>query len=209
MDVTIILATHSTALLAALAEGGDTHVAFMRRNDKTLTFKDVTDVDKAVLPIFGAHPLSNVFNQAPILLIEGEDDERVWQQAVRSANGQLRIYPCAVNGIAHLADYEKEVNNIIEAVYDNAKAFSLRDRDVHPELIDSVGHVIRMRLSCRAAENLMLTDDALTLGGTNWATFQEKIFNWANSNEDHHYYDEVMAFLDGGLDRKGLACSCG
>lgn len=201
--LSIILATHSTALLAGLAEGGEVRLAFKRRGVTNLAFSPVSDVDQAILPIFGAHPLSNVFNQAPALLIEGEDDERVWQQAVRSGQGRIRLYPCAVEGIDRLSDYETEVNNIIDAVYDNAKAYSLRDRDLHPEMIADVGHVTRMRLSCRAAENLMLSDDVLVSVGTDWATFQDRVQAWVAANGGHQYHGEMAAFVDAGFDRKG------
>lgn len=76
-SVTLILATHSTALLAGLASDPETRVAFKLRGNTTLEFKPVTDIERKILPIFGAHPLSNVFNESPILLVEGEDDERI------------------------------------------------------------------------------------------------------------------------------------
>lgn len=201
--LSIILATHSTALLAGLAEGGEVRLAFKRRGATNLAFSPVSDVDQAILPIFGAHPLSNVFNQAPALLIEGEDDERVWQQAVRSGQGRIRLYPCAVEGIDRLSEYETEVNNIIDAVYDNAKAYSLRDRDLHPEMIADIGHVTRMRLSCRAAENLMLSDDVLASTGTDWATLQARVRAWVEANAGHQYHADMEAFVEGGFDRKG------
>jgi energy-coupling factor transporter ATP-binding protein EcfA2 len=201
--VTLILATHSTALLAGLAERAQTQVAFMQRKQYSLTFKTVSDVDRAILPVCGAHPLSNVFNQSPLFLIEGEDDERVWQQAVRSASGHIRIFPCVVDGTAHFSEFEMEANKIIGAVYDNACAYSLRDRDLDPELIDDVGYIVRMRLSCRAAENLMLSNEALSLGGTNWNILQEKIRQWVEANRAHQYHAEVLTFIDLGLDRKG------
>jgi predicted ATP-dependent endonuclease of OLD family len=55
-SVTLVLATHSTALLAGLADDEGTKVAFKRRESSALTFKRITDVDRAILPIFGAHP---------------------------------------------------------------------------------------------------------------------------------------------------------
>lgn len=201
--LSIILATHSTALLAGLADGTDVRLAFKRRGETQLDFRPVSEVDQAILPMFGAHPLSNVFNQSPALLIEGEDDERVWQQAVRSGQGRIRLFPCAVEGVDRLAEYETEVSNIIDAVYDNAKAYSLRDRDEHPELIADEGHVTRMRLSCRAAENLMLSDDVLASTGTTWPALQDKIRAWAAANAGHQYHADVVAFIDGGFDRKG------
>lgn len=200
--VTIILATHSTALLGGLAEDPDTHVAFMRRGGTDLHFDPVTAVDRAILPIFGAHPLSNIFNQAPILLVEGEDDERIWQQAVRSANGAIRLYPCVVEGIGGFTEYETEVNNIIESVYDDAIGYSLRDRDLDPEEIDDIGHISRMRLSCRAAENLMLSDDVLRLAGVDWTALQERINTWIATNVSHQYFGAMHAFVQEGCIRK-------
>jgi predicted ATPase len=199
----LVMATHSTALLAGMSESDQTSVAFMKRGDRDIIFKTMTDVDRAILPIFGAHPLSNVFNQAPVLLVEGEDDSRVWQQAVRSSNGRIRVYPCDVGGVDKFPDYENEVSNIISAVYDDACGYSLRDRDLHPEQIENVGPVIRMRLSCRAAENLMLSDQALALAGTDWPTFQEKLRAWIKSNAGHQYHRDVIAFSENGFDRKG------
>jgi len=200
--VTIIIATHSTALLAGLSEIDGTSVAFMRRGEMEIRFKPVTDVDRAILPIFGAHPLSNVFNQAPILLLEGEDDERIWQQSIRSARGGISIYPCVVGSIDALAEYENEVSNLIQAVYDDAKGFSLRDRDTTPEHINDVGPVIRMRLNCRAAENLMLSDDALNLAETDWPELQRLLQKWILSNATHQYHNEAQAFANEGFKRK-------
>ena len=114
--VTLVIATHSTSLLAGLSKKPDVCVAFMRAGEQEISFKPVTDVDRSILPIFGAHPLSNVFNEAPILLIEGEDDERLWQQAVRSSEGRIRVYPCVVDGVDSFTEYETEVSNLIEAI---------------------------------------------------------------------------------------------
>jgi hypothetical protein len=85
------------------------------------------------------------------------------------------VQPCSVDSVDNLKTYEDEVNRIIAAVYDNARAYSLRDRDLHPEMINDEGNVVRMRLSCRAAENLMLADDALLKAGIDWATLKARI----------------------------------
>jgi len=74
---TLIIATHSTPLLSALSRTCGTKFAFMRYGQKEIRFSSVDDTCRKVLPVFGAHPLSSVFNESPILLVEGEDDERV------------------------------------------------------------------------------------------------------------------------------------
>lgn len=203
VPVYLIIATHSTSLLAGLAECDETRVAFMRRKDAELNFRVVSELDRLILPIFGAHPLSNVFNEKPILLLEGEDDERIWQQAVRSSMGGLMIYPRHVEeGVTALADFETEVNVIIETVYDNARGYSLRDRDSHQGDIADVGHIVRMRLDCRSAENLMLSDDVLSLAGVKWPALQERILKWVETNTAHNYQPQMQAFVVGGFDRK-------
>ena len=117
----IIIATHSTAILGALESYTNTHLAFMTFDQKELDFKGISAVYKKVLPVFGAHPLSNVFNEAPILLVEGEDDERIWQQVVRSSDSKIKIYPCSVDSISSMNSFEQEAQKIIRTVYDNAK----------------------------------------------------------------------------------------
>lgn len=200
---TLLIATHSTALLGAMSEDSRTRVAFMRFGETNIVFAPVSDAHRRVLPVFGAHPLSNVFNQAPVLLVEGEDDERIWQQAVRSARGAIRVYPCGVDGITALAEFETEVAMILDAVYDNAIGYSLRDRDDGPTGIDDIGPVKRMRLSCRNAENLILTDCVLAQAGVDWPSLKARIERWLANNGGHPHYAAMFAFRESGFDRKG------
>src|ERR1700722_17056151 len=117
---TILLATHSTAILSALVDYKAASLALMRAGDKHLTFDSIDDQYKKILPVFGAHPLSNVFNQAPVLLVEGEDDERIWQQAVRSSNGRIKVYPVVCGSVDEMKPYEDRAGKIISSVYENA-----------------------------------------------------------------------------------------
>lgn len=134
----IFLATHSTAILGALEDFEGTHIEFMIAGQKELNFKKISDEYRKILPIFGAHPLSNLFNQSPILLVEGEDDERIWQQAIRTSNKKLKLYPCSTDGISNMPAYEQDVEQIIMAVYDDASAFSLRDKDENTSNIEDL-----------------------------------------------------------------------
>jgi len=167
-----------------------------------LRFHPITEAYRNILPIFGAHPLSNVFNAAPILLVEGEDDDRLWQQAIRSSKGRIKVFPCPVEGISELTEYEADANEIIASVYDDAVGYSIRDRDTDPEHIDDLGNVVRMRLSCRAAENLMLADETLAMIGTNWDTTKVRLAEWLELNSAHIYFADVLAFSAEGFDRK-------
>ncbi|MEO6331691.1 MAG: AAA family ATPase [Gemmatimonadaceae bacterium] len=191
---TLVLATHSTAFLSAASADAATRIAFLRYGDTDIAFKEIDYTLKRILPVFGAHPLSNVFNEAPVLLVEGEDDERIWQQAVRSANGRIAVYPVAVDNITNLGAFEQEVALILDAVYDNAVGYSLRDRDEGSTEIDDVGSVRRFRLNARAAENLLLSDDVLGRAGVTWAELQGRVSSWVAGNATHPHFGAISIF---------------
>lgn len=198
--ITVFIATHSTAFLGSL-DPSLTHICFMRSGETNYDFLPISEALEKTLPIFGAHPLSNVFNNSPVLLVEGEDDERIWQQAIRSSRGRIKIWPCAAGDVQSLDEYEDTVSSIIDAVYDNAKAYSLRDRDDDPYDITDKANVIRARLNCRAAENLILSDDVLTLLGTTWTEMQTRIAEWVSANPNHSK-NSFMTIFSRNFDRQ-------
>jgi energy-coupling factor transporter ATP-binding protein EcfA2 len=199
---TVLIATHSTAILGSLSGFEEATVAFMRSGDRQLSFRPITESLDRILPVFGAHPLSNVFNERPILIVEGEDDERVWQQAVRSSRGRIEIYPVSCSGVGGMHDYEEEVRQVVSSIYDAPQAFSLRDRDDGPEEINDLPPVSRMRLSCRAIENLILCDDVLAAFGLDWDGAKERIARWIDSQPEHVRFDDMVAFQASGYPRK-------
>jgi len=199
----VLLATHSTSLMAALAYVSSVHIAFMKSDDVDLSFVPLNEVHRRVLPVFGAHPLSQVFNESPILLVEGEDDERIWQQAVRSSNGRLRLFPRAVNGGGGMNEFEEVAAGLLRAVYDDPRGYSLRDGDNVPgQPLEDLPPLVRLRLNCRSAENLIVSDEVLAAMGTEWATLERQLQSWLASTAEHEYRDEVIAFRDSGFDRR-------
>lgn len=157
-----------------------------------------------ILPIFGAHPLSNLFNQNPILLVEGDDDVRIWQQAIRTSNGVIKFYPCSVGGIGNMNDYEASVIEIINGVYDDAKAFSLRDRDEGDENTIDTPPLVRLKLSCRAAENLILTDEVLSSLHMTWEQMVTEIEKWLLTFATHSKFATMNEFKNGRYNRKNF-----
>ncbi|HKB88361.1 MAG TPA: AAA family ATPase [Patescibacteria group bacterium] len=203
-DFTVVIATHSTAILGELSTYPMSGIALMKSGDVELVFSPISEVFRKVLPVFGAHPLSNIFNQAPVLLLEGEDDERIWQSVVRSSSGRIKIFPVFCDSVDQMNNYELETKKIIDAVYDKAKAYSLRDKDDNPESINDILPVTRMRLSCRNAENLILTNEVISKVSMNWNTVKQKIDLWLAINQTHPKYAEMQSFKDGGYDRKNF-----
>lgn len=198
----VLIATHSTAILGALESFSNTHIAFMTFGQKKIEFKPISEAYRKILPVFGAHPLSNIFNMVPILLVEGDDDERIWQQVVRSSQGRIRLYPCSVDGISNMNSFEQETQQIIKSVYDDAKAYSLRDRDINNDNVEDMPPIIRMKLSCRNAENLLLADEVLLELETNWDQVKESIDKWLDENSQHPHFEIMRKFKADGYLRK-------
>lgn len=199
----ILIATHSTALTAALAANEETRLCFIRKGSTTLDFRPASECLRRVVPVFGAHSLSSIFNQYPLLLLEGEDDVRIWQRAVRVSNGSLKLYPVETGGNGELDKYEAETAEILQSVYDTPQAFSARDRDDSPDTpLPAVGPVLRFQLHCRAAENLLLSDDVLESLKCRWDELVARIEAWIQANPKHVHIEYMTAFKNGGYLRK-------
>lgn len=201
----VAIATHSTVVLSSLcASSPNVRIGFKEFGNQLLSFRPTNDILKSILPMFGTHPLSSVFNKKPPLILEGEDDERIWQSAARSSQGRISIYPCVAGDVQSINRHEISANEVISSVYDNAKAFSLRDRDDTQYEIDDLGSVVRCRLMCRCSENLIVSDDVLSELGTDWDTLRIMIERWITDNPSHSQSPDAVAFQDGGWDRMGF-----
>ena len=61
----------------------------------------------------------------------------------------------------------------------------MRDGDGIEGEMEDEGLVIRCRLMCRNAENLLLSEDVLEELNTNWNELKGRIENWMLSSSDH------------------------
>lgn len=200
-ELIIFIATHSTAFVGAFTDYENATFGLISFEQKEIDFKKINEVYKRILPVFGAHPLSNLFNEAPIFLIEGEDDLRIWQQAIRTSEGRLKIYPVDIDGIDHFAEYEKSIIDIVNSIYDSPIAYSVRDKDEIEDDIDDIPPLKRYRLVCRAAENLILSDEVLGSLGVDWETLKKRIDIWIDNRDDHPKFEKMREFQQSGYDR--------
>jgi energy-coupling factor transporter ATP-binding protein EcfA2 len=201
-DFKVLIATHSTAMVGSLKQTDDVQVAFMpMAAGGEIVFSPINEIAKTVLPIFGAHPLSNIFNENPILLVEGDDDKRIWEQVVRSTRAVISLFPCVTGSIEEIAEWENWLVEKLPSLYDEPRAFSLRDRDNSEGELDDRLPVIRCRLACRTAENLMLADDTLRFAGTDWDAVVAGCKKWLESFTDHSHFKQMSAFGVSNFDR--------
>lgn len=59
-----------------------------------------------------------------------------------------------------------------------------------------------MRLNCRTAENLIVTDDVLASLNTNWNTLQIQIEGWLRNYPNHQQSPDMGRFRESGYDRR-------
>jgi hypothetical protein len=145
----------------------------------------------------------------PIFLVEGEDDVWIWQKAIRTSGGKLKIFPCSTDGVSEMTHYEKTVSEIISSIYDSdsVMGYSLRDRDDTPDgnNLDDFGKhdkITRFMLNCRCAENLFLTDQVLDRLGTDWTKTIVMINEWLQNNVNHPAHKTMQDFQSTSYNRK-------
>lgn len=168
--VAVCIATHSTPLVCALAPYGYTAIGTKDFGQAVVQMSPASEQLRKVAPFFG-HPLSLSINNDVMLILEGEDDERVWQQAARSSKGQIRLFPVLATTVDQQTHLEAFCGQLLSALYDKPVAYSLRDGDGSRGSLESIGPVIRFRLQCYAAENALLADECLAVLGTDWERF--------------------------------------
>lgn len=179
----VIIATHSTSMTCEFATSDQCSVGTKYFGKNTVTQRPIAENLRKASPFFG-HPLSKSLSDDTLLIVEGDDDERIWQQAGRTAEGKIHLFPCLAKSVDHQADLEKFCADWLGALYDKPLAISLRDGDGKMEALDDIGPVRRFRLACYEAENLLLTDQCLQILGCDWEAFCEKAKVWLAANKE-------------------------
>lgn len=186
-DFKVVIATHSTAVIGAFSKEADLQIVPItdRSQSSFGTFR-YSPICHEILPVFGAHPLSTQFNRSPVLLVEGEDDKRVFDQFVRSAGGKFSFSPCVVGTVDHMYEWEKWLNDFLPSIYDAPKALSIRDLDSSEQAtIEDLGCVSRARLNCYAVENLLVTNECLKAHEHDAESFKASIIQWTEERPNH------------------------
>jgi ABC-type branched-subunit amino acid transport system ATPase component len=183
-NVAICLATHSTPFVCALAESAYTSIGTKDFGVKEVQQKAAPQQIKKVAPFFG-HPLSLSLSNDVMLLLEGEDDERVWQQAARSSQGRIRLFPVLATSVDQQFELEEFCAELLKSLYDDPRAYSLRDGDGKTGELPPIGPVFRFRLNCYAIENTLVSDECLQVLHRTWADFQISATSWLKENPDH------------------------
>lgn len=197
-SVKVVISTHSTAIISAFSEGSDLAIVPISHKSQTLfSAFNRSRVCNEILPIFGAHPLSSIFHRSPVVLVEGEDDKRVLEQAIRSSNGRFQFSPCVVGTVSELNVWEAWMNHFLPVLYDEPKGYSLRDLDTSSQCdIEDLGVVCRIRINCYSIENLLLTEECFADHSFSEESFLNEIVKWKEQFPGHKYVSEMAVLID-------------
>lgn len=188
--VAVLIATHSTPLISAVAASDFAKIGTKKFDDDIVRFHSFNENLKKIGPFFG-HPLSLSLSNDIMLIIEGEDDERVWQQASRSSNARINLFPVLAHSVDVQGEMEHFCEKLLSAIYDDPCAYSIRDGDGVEERLPPVGPVLRFRLQCYAIENTLVTEECLDVLGLTWEKFQQKTTAWIEENPEHRDVDLI------------------
>jgi AAA domain, putative AbiEii toxin, Type IV TA system len=214
----IAIATHSTTLLAALGQfgGSSASIIYLDRTNSEFPAKPFSKEVKELTACLGGHALMGPLFGVPLLLVEGDDDYRIWSQVPRHHVVAFSVIP--TNG-DEIMSYQKSLETVLGALSEpgSLAGFALLDGDKalpQPSANSPQEQIKFIKLDCHEAENLFLTDEVLALLETNWPAAQAKIFanaanygqkaailanaiNWDRKTVDiHEVINQITQILD-------------
>jgi energy-coupling factor transporter ATP-binding protein EcfA2 len=178
-NIQIFVATHSTTLLSALGQFGGAKVSlfYLVPDKEELIGQAFDSVTKELSVLLGGHLVMGPLFAAPVLLVEGDDDYRVWIQVMRSGRTNMCVLPC--NG-EEIKRYQKTLEKMFSALSENKalRGIALLDGDKSlpiPQPDNQQNYIRFMCLECHETENLYLSDEVLSELGHDWDSAKEKI----------------------------------
>ncbi|MDC7788221.1 AAA family ATPase [Rhodoplanes sp. TEM] len=184
-SIAVCLSTHSSPLVCSLADSPYVSIGTKSFAVDAVELKPISAELRKVAPFFG-HPLSLSLSEDVALILEGEDDERVWQQAARTSKGRIKVFPVLAGSVDQQAELESFCVDLLGTLYDNPVAFSLRDGDgVVDQPLEHCFPIKRYRLNCYSIENTIVTDPCLAVMRTTWPDFIAAVTKWVEENHDH------------------------
>ena len=136
----------------------------------------------------------------PVMLVEGDDDYRVWIQVARSGQANISVLPC--NG-EEIKKYQRTLERVFSALSENiqVRGIALLDNDKSmpvPNPDNEQKFVRFVRLNCAETENLYLADEVLIELGYDWSSALAKIISEA---DNYGNKSELLRNI-GSVDRK-------
>jgi predicted ATP-dependent endonuclease of OLD family len=176
----IVIATHSSSIISGFVNLNNAYIGIRDNASFKIDFYKIDSYVRNLLPSLGSHSLSHTFNKSPILLVEGEDDELVWQHAVRNSGKDKLIKFHIINTESknEMKKYEKLISNIASKLFDSPTVYEIRDGDNSSGVLNDIDFIKRSKLNCNEIENLILSNEVLAELG--YATYSEALLKLKN-----------------------------
>lgn len=176
----VVVSTHSTSLLSAIGQFGGSKASAVYVNRLQLDYaaRPFDAVSKELASCLGGHVLMGPLFGAPILLVEGDDDYRVWSQVPRHHVLNVAVIPC--NG-EEIKKYQATLERILASLCESSATpigFALLDGDKRlpmPSAENPQKFIRFIGLKCHEVENLYLTEAVLTELGHTWTSACEAL----------------------------------
>lgn len=203
-NVRMVVATHSTTLLSALGQFGkeDTRVIFLSPDQRDLKARSYDAYTREVASFLGGHLMMGTLCASPIMLVEGDDDYRIWVQVARCGGVDICVLPC--NG-EEIRKYRSTIDSMFSALSNKTKfrGIALLDGDKPSQSEPSDGsiHIPYVKLRCRESENLYLADEVLQdMGYADWNEAVQKVKKCSSNygNKEQQLIDVVEMDRENG-----------
>jgi len=179
--VQIIVATHSTTLLSALGYHGDNKTSVIYINN-LIVEQEAKLFSRALQELstcLGGHALMGPLFNTPLLLVEGDDEYKIWSQIPRYNKVKIAVIPCG--GGEEVKNFQKTLEKLFASLITDESVpvgYALLDGDKNIPNEDANNpqkHIKYFKLSCLESENLFLTDEVLSLLGITWEQAKQLI----------------------------------
>lgn len=206
----LIIATHSTTLLAAVGHLDDVSVAVVYLNNANYEqqARQAETTMKRLSALLGGHALIGPLFAAPLLLVEGDDDYAVWSHVPRHP-GYRNLLAVVPAGGDEIFEHQKILEEIFGAIREGDSAavgYALLDGDKALPTHLQTNHIQFITLECHEIENLYLTDAVLAQFSLTWSEAAERIK--AKADDFGEKADSLRSLADArdrrSVDLKGL-----
>jgi len=177
----IFVATHSTTMLSSIGHygGENTSVVYLDNSKEDQFAIKFNEILQKLSTCLGGHALMGPLFEFPLLLVEGDDDYRIWSEVPRHQGVQIAVIPCNGNEIY---DYQKILEKLFSSIHDSPSnsGFALLDSD-KSKPTTSQNHIKFIKLNCHESENLYLTDELLSALNLVWDSACQKVEEESNN----------------------------
>jgi hypothetical protein len=161
-NVQMLIATHSTTLLSSLGYyGGEkTSVIYLNNSQDSQKAQRFNSTLQEISTCLGGHVLMGPLFGASILLVEGDDDYKIWSFIPRCNTVKLAVIPC--RGADQVINYQKTLEKLFSSIREDKSiiGYALLDGDKNLPNVPQ-DNIKFIKLNCKESENLYLTNEVL------------------------------------------------